>query len=240
MKLTRILISLGVASLIVFQSCALQKGYVIFAEKPDEIITTHYLKSFFKANPNPTIVLRAPNSSSSTTESDYNGQIYNTIEKELMNGGFNVKDRALFNEVLGNNEGLNYKQIYERTKTDLILELTNIDRGIRFRTNKIYSKYNKQLVYKDYSITRIGALIEFKIILLVENRMIGNYSFYYSPCTLNNGDCRCAVGYKERALYPYHNYCNDYKNVAYETVDQNDMNEFVRLGIKEFINEIKN
>lgn len=221
-------------------SCALKRGYVLYEKKPNDIITTNELKEYIAENPNPTIVVRAPNSSNSMTEIDQNGQLYNIIEKELLKGGFNIKDRALFNQVIENNASLSYQDIYEITKTDLILELTNLDNGVRYNTNVIYDVNHQKVIYENYNIIRRGASIEFKIIYLRENQMLASYTFNYSPCTEEyNDDCTCAVAYKCNSLHPYYNYCKNGEVIAYETVETDILNEFVKFGIIEFIKQIK-
>jgi len=232
-------ILLILALLLILSSCQ-QKGYVLFTKKQNEIINSQDLKDFLNTHKNPSIVLRAPNISSTIAESEYNRMIYNTIEKELLNSGFNVRDRTMFSEVLKRKSDLSYSEIYKITKTDLILELTNIDTSVEFTTNKIYTEENQEKVYDYYSVTRVGATIEFKLILLYENKLVGSYTFNYTPCTSNNGDCRCAIAYKPTSLNQYYNYCKNNEKIAYENMDYNEVNEFVKLGIREFINQIKN
>jgi hypothetical protein len=225
--------------LLILTSCQ-QKGYVLFMEKQNEIINTQDLKNFLNTHKNPSIVLRVPNISSAIVESEYNRMIYNTIEKELLNSGFNVRDRTMFSEVLKKKSDLSYDEIYKITKTDLILELTHINTAVEFTTNRIYTIDNQEKVYNYYSVTRLGATIQFKIILLSVNKLVGSYTFNYTPCTSNSGDCRCAIAYKPTSLNQYYNYCKNNEKIAYETIDYNEMNEFVKLGIREFINQIEN
>jgi len=224
--------------LLAVTSCQ-QKGYILFMEKQNEIINSQDLKDFLAKHENPSIVLRAPDISNTIVESEYNRMIYNTIEKELLNSGFNVKDRTMFTEVLKKKSDLSYNEIYKITKTDLILELTNVNIGVEFTTNRIYTIDNLEKIYNYYNVTRVGATIEFKIILLSENKLVGSYTFNYTPCTTNNGDCRCAIAYKPTSLNPYYNYCGNNNKIAYETMDYDEMKEFVKLGIRDFINEIR-
>ena len=235
---------IGIFTLLL-NSCALNKGYVQYNDKPDDIVTTESLKEFIKKNPNPIVVVRAPNASNSMTELDQNDQLYNVIEKELLKGGFNIKDRSLFNKVIESKTNLSYQELYELTKTDLILELVNIDDNVHYNTNVIYTSEQEKVVSDEYNITRLGANIEFKIIYLKENKLIGSYSFNYSPCTSNNNDCRCAVAYKKNPfnpdydILPYYNYCKNGETVAYDRVQQDQINEFVKIGINEFLNQLK-
>ncbi len=223
--------------IILFSSC-MQKGYVLYNKKPDEIVTSRELKLFMTNNPNPTIVVRAPNSSDKITEQDKNGQLYNIIEKELLKAGFNIKDRTMFNQVIKNKETLSYQDIYDLTKTDLILELISIDGHVQYDTNIYYNK-NSDAIVSDKNVKRNGASIKFKILNLKENRLLGSYDFNYTPCTTNNDDCQCAIGYKLEILYPYTNYCVSSRYSPYQGVEQEVLNSIMTYGINLFINEIK-
>ena len=222
---------------IVFTSC-MEKGYVLYNEKPDKTITTDNFKSYMLKNPNPTIVVRAPNSSNMMTEQDQNGQLYNIIESELLKAGFNIKDRTLFNQVVESQQTLSYEEIYDLTKTDLILELTNINNRVKYNTNVYYSKVNESKI-SDRNITRYGASIEFKVLYLKENRLLGSYIFNYTPCTSIKDGCQCAVGHKMGKLYPYENFCVNTGVTAYQDVEQDVLNNIVEEGIKSFIREVK-
>lgn len=224
--------------MVVFLSSCMEKGYVLYDKKPDKTITTDNLKLYMSKNPNPTIVVRAPNSSNMMTEQDQNGQLYNIIESELLKAGFNIKDRTLFNQVVESKQTLSYQEIYNLTKTDLILELTNINNRVKYNTNVYFNKNNDSKI-SDKNITRYGASIEFKILYLKENRLLGSYIFYYTPCTTNDKDCQCAVGHKMGKLYPYENYCINSGYTAYQNVEQDVLNSTVEYGIKLFIKEIR-
>ena len=222
-------------------SSCLKTGYLKFDGKKDEIIASQKIKDFMKKNQNPSIVLRVPNCENKSTQSDPNSYIYSAIEKELMIGGFNVKDRGLFNEVVRQANSLDYEEIKNLTGTDLILELIRVDIAIKHETNTIYTEKNEERVYKNSRLRRVGAAIEFKITIIENNDYGGSYSFYYTPCGWDSkNDCSCQIGYKRRKVYPHINMCEIDKNRSYEAIEKNVMEEFVRDGVKRVINEIRN
>lgn len=243
MKIKNILTLLLLIS--IFSSCSmepLKRGTLVFDGKNDEIIAIQGIRDFMAITSNPSVVLRVPNASDDITKTVVNDYIYNAIEKELIINGFNVKDRALFNEVLNKKrESVSYHEINQLTGTDLILELVNINTDIKFTTNKIITKEGEEKAYKR-TVTKYGASIEFKLILVKENLFAGSYTFYYIPCTKENiNDCNCYIGYKSYDIYPQINFC---KQVAptvqdFEYVASDVMEEFVRNGIRLMINEIR-
>ena len=95
-------------------------GTVTFQPNPPEIFTKSSLRTFLRQNDDPKIVLRVPTQNMTTTEEERFSlsPIYNAIEKELLKGGFNVRDRGLFNEILEKSQNKDYSSIQELTDTD--------------------------------------------------------------------------------------------------------------------------
>ena len=248
------LVILTVFFVLLINSCGLKRGYLKFDNRNDELIATEKIKDFIKQNPQPSIVLRVPISEKNATDADQNSYIYTAIEKELVLAGFVLRDRGLFNEVVSSQAALNYSKIVELTNTDLILELVKVDTKIPFKTNKAYKKDGTEVILKKLSYTRLGASIEFKLILVKSNEYGGSYSFTYAPCTEKNDNCYCQVPYKtSNKFYPDYklNWCtidnkgkdkkklNDATPTAYETIPQNEFEIFVRNGVKKVIGSIK-
>ena len=230
-------------SALFISSCSLQKGYVKFKDKPDEIITTQAIKDFIKKSPNPSIVLKAPKLEDKSTQSDPNSYIYNAIEKELLLAGFDVRDRSLFNEVVSKSTEINYNELKKLTNTELLLELVNVSTEIEFGTNKYYRKDGKPKVV-NYIFIKYGAVIEFKLTIIETNQYAGSYSFYFIPCSEPTHGCECEVAYKTfpSRIYPHLSFCNDPHNsikIAYVHVSQYSMEKFVREGVRLMISEIK-
>jgi len=234
----------ALVGILLISSCALQKGHLSFQGKTDEIIATPKIKDFLKLHPSPSIVLKAPNTENKSTQSDPNSYIYNAIEKELLIAGFDVKDRGLFNEVVGKSNEINYRELKELTNTELLLELVNVSTKIEYGTNKFYTKDGEEKVVKQ-NFTKYGAVIEFKLTIIETNQFAGSYSFYYTPCSSENSGCECEIAYKNYAstrIYPHLSFCRgeNNENKEYEYVSENIMEKFVRDGVKLMIKEMEN
>lgn len=120
---------------------------VKFSPKNDEITTTPSLKEYLATNPNPKIVLRTSSrvSTDNVTEKEQNNYLYNAIESELLKSGFIVRDRQLFDKIITNaDNNNNYENLKEKSDTDLIVELTNLDRSIKYQTNKYYESNGRE------------------------------------------------------------------------------------------------
>ena len=123
---------------------------------------------------------------SNTQMSTENILMYNAIEKELLEEGFSVRDRGLFNEVMVKSTTQDYSKIKDLTNTDLILEVINIDQHIVYSTNKVNQVYKngtekEVLQEKDYKAR--GFSIEFKLVIVRNNEIAGSYKYQYKPCT---------------------------------------------------------
>ncbi|MBC8485767.1 MAG: hypothetical protein H8D45_06970 [Bacteroidetes bacterium] len=232
------------AGVLLFSSCALQKGHLSFQGKNDEIIATPKIKDYLKTRTNPSIVLKAPNTETKSTQSDPNSYIYNAIEKELLIAGFDVKDRGLFNEVVSKSKEIDYRELKKLTNTELLLELVYVSIKIEYGTNKFYTKNGEQKVVNQ-NFTKYGAVIEFKLIIIETNEFAGSYSFYYTPCSSENTGCECEIAYKNYLtprIYPYLSFCRgqNNSNKEYEYVSEIVMEDFVREGVKLMIKEMRN
>jgi hypothetical protein len=239
----------SVIAIVMLSSCGIKEGYLKFQQIPDELIAPEKIRAFLKQNPNPSIVLRVPQTTAEATQQDPNSHLYTAIEKELVLQGFNLKDRGLFNQVLNSQKDLDYSKITDLTGTDLILELVKVDTKIPFNTNKAYTKKDIEIILKDINYLRYGASIEFKLILVKNNEHGGSYTFTLTPCTELNDDCRCKVPYKfGKKFYSEFlvNICrlNELKEknappTAYESIPQPIIENFVRDGVKKVVEAIK-
>ena len=179
------LTSISLLLIFIFSSCGPAKklGTVTFKPTANEIYTNQGLKDFLTNNPNPKIVLRVPNGNSTATQEEgrYQSPIYNTIEKELLKAGFNVRDRGLFNEILNKGDKKDYGTIKELTDTDLILEVVGLDFDVTYQTNKYTDKKGREKNVAGF-IELKGGSVEFKLILVKSNALAGTYKFNYAPC----------------------------------------------------------
>jgi hypothetical protein len=175
-------------AIMLHASCSSGRKIVKFPTKPDETYANPALKDFFKANANPNIVLRVPNTNdkaTSNTSTNKNSDIlYNAIEKALLKENFSVRDRGLFNELLSKSQTSDYSKIKELTNTDIILEVVNIDPSVLYTTNKVTVIKGKAESEKigDIDYKEKGASVEFKVIMVRTNEIAGTYKFNYKPC----------------------------------------------------------
>lgn len=161
---------------------ATEEGTVRLSTKKDEIFTKSSLISYLSKTKSPTIVLRVPMQVDKLLEENRysKSQIYNTIEKELAKADFIVRDRALYQKVLDQNLSTDYSKIKELTDTDLILELVASDEE-RYNTNLYTTRRGKERI-TDGPMTIFGQKVEFKLIKVKENDLVGSYTFHFTPC----------------------------------------------------------
>ena len=100
-----------------------------------------------------------------------------------MRNNFIVRDRALFNEVVRKSgDKVNYEELKQKTDTDIILELSNLQTDVEYRTNQYYTKSGKKSLFDKGHIAVKGAKVDFKVVVIHDNEYAGNYNFNYTPC----------------------------------------------------------
>ncbi len=207
---------------------------VKFSQKNDEITTTPSLKEYLAQNPNPKIVLRttARVNSDNVTENEQNNYLYNAIESELLKSGFVVRDRQLFDKIVTNTDNNNnYGNLKEKSDTDLIIELTNLDRSIKHQTNKYYDSKGREKTSTVLANKLFyGATIEFKVIMINTNEFAGIYKFNYVPCVSG-----CDVGPNKRMT---RRELDELK--SFEAVEENRLIEFAKNATKQLVTEMRN
>lgn len=224
-----------IISAVVISGCSSERKIVKFPTVPDETFANSNLKSFFKSNANPNIVLRVPNTNdkatSNTSTSKYNDVLYNTIEKELLKENFSVRDRGLFNELLSKSQTSDYSKIKELTNTDIILEVVNIDPSVLYTTNKVTTITSKKESEKAGTVTykETGASVEYKVILVKNNEIAGTYKFNYKPCP---DGC-------ELTTFKFTGKKNNKKIQIKETVEINTMEEFMKITTRKLISSFR-
>lgn len=155
--------------------------------RQNEISTSPNLRQFLN-NKQPhqiSIVLRTSRTTSNVTQEVQNNELYNTVERKLMNAGFVVRDRALLEKLIVN-EQLSYESIAEKIKVDLIIEVLENSR-IDNNYPKIFRQNdNKEIrMYGEYShdfLNIITSKLSFRIVIAETGAASGFYTFYYTPC----------------------------------------------------------
>lgn len=175
--LTTALVAFGIS----FFGCGSKHVIVRINSKDNEVFTKNTKAELKKSIESTSIVLRVPTKTKEITEEEESNENYDVIEKVLLKGGFNVRDRALFNELVQNKKSVDYSAIQELTNTDLILEIQNSER-VPYTTNKYYSEKGKEHVLDYGEIKMYGLMINFKLISVGTNEIIGSYDFHFSPC----------------------------------------------------------
>lgn len=220
---------------ILFTSCISTSKTIQFAPISDETVANENLKNFFRSNPQPSVLLRVPNSndraSSNTSTNNTSNLLFNTIEKEFLKAGFSVRDRGLFNELIGKASISDYSKIKELTNTDIIIEIANINLSVDYTTNRFTEKIGNKVTEKvgNYSYTEKGASVEYKIILVRTNEVAGAYKFNYQPCP--NGCVVQSFNFSTRR--------KTFQPVVKETVEINAMEEFIKHSTQKLISSFK-
>jgi hypothetical protein len=216
-------------------SCGSYTSLIKYQKQPDDVYANGHLKDYLKNNRSPKIVLRVPNSNDKATSNTVNNQnnnvLYNAIEKELLKEGFNVRDRGLFNEIMDKSKSADYSKLGEETDTDLILEVINLNTDISYSTNKITlvnnGKGTETANVGPVDYKKNGASVEFRLIMVKNNEIAGNYKYNYTPCV--NG---CPL---TDWTYNKHTKVLELK----ETVTVNTLEEFIKHCTQDLIGSIR-
>ncbi|TWI97181.1 hypothetical protein JN11_03641 [Mucilaginibacter frigoritolerans] len=228
-------IYLVITVFVILTSCGSYTSLIKYQKLNDDVFANNDLKEYLQNNKSPKIVLRVPNSNdkatSNTMTNTNNDVLYNAIEKELLKEGFNVRDRGLFNEIVDKSKSADYSKLGEETNTDLILEVVNINTAVGYSTNQITLKNNgsgpdgSSITPVNYK--RVGASIEFRLIMVKNNEIAGNYKYNYTPCI--NG---CPL---TDWTYNKHTKAIELK----ETVEVNQLEEFMKNCTQQLVQSFK-
>ncbi|GAB3553545.1 hypothetical protein GCM10027577_37000 [Spirosoma fluminis] len=195
---------------------------------------------------NPVKVSQARSSRSAATvqfiESQYDETaLYNAIEKQLFKEGFSVRDRGLFNQVLDANESVAYSKISSLTDTDLILELVRLDNLVGYTTNICFTEPDEQQrLINEYRDMR-GASVEFKLVHVKSNEIVGSYKIHYTPCLEG-----CRGLYKKAGATGVFTSSDWLKpgerklrNRAYQKLDQDELEAFITNATHQLVGSMR-
>lgn len=161
-----------------------EMGKIIPIKIDDELIKSIELKEFIKTHKRPKVVLRVPHLSNDVTENENTNVIYNQIEKVFVANDFVVRDRALLNRLLQNDEDdLDYQKIGDQIDTELIIEIVSID----FKYKEKYAVYyldNSTNEQKACGVKYDIARLECKIIIVEKGQFGGNFTLYTNSLEL--------------------------------------------------------
>lgn len=228
---------LTIVSLSIFTSCSSTKT-IKFSDKADDVYTTANLKEFLNEHKNPKVVLRVPDASLNTTAQEDVDYLYNSIENQLLSSGFVVRDRQLFNKIIGNdNNNIDYEKLKQKSDTDIIIELTKLDPSIIYKTNTYYDKNNQVKTENDGTYKRYGASVEFKVVSIETNEYAGRYKFNYTPCTEG---CVISKSFKDlRKELKEFKKSKKKDEVPYEGVEKDELEDFIKRATRELVAEMR-
>jgi hypothetical protein len=217
-----------------FSSCSSTKT-IKFSDKENDVFTTDNLKEFLEENKSPKVVLRVPDASQNTTAQESVDYLYNSIENQLLASGFVVRDRQLFNQIIGNdNNNIDYEKLKEKSDTDLIIELTKLDPSILYETNTYYDKKDRKKTETEGTYEEYGASVEFKVVSIKNNEYAGMYKFNYTPCT--DGCVR------EKSFKDLRKELKEMKKrdeEPYEGVEKDVLEDFIKDATKKLVAEMR-
>lgn len=227
------ILTLGLGLLL--SSCSSTKT-IKFTQKSNEVNTNDALSSFLNKTKNPKVVLRVKETSNNVTDKENNNYLYNAIENQLMASGFIVRDRQLFNQIIGNNENnVNYENLNKKSDTDLIIELTKLDPSVLYETNKYYDdKGNEKADDFNGPFKKYGATVEFKVVLIKNNQFAGLYQFNYTPCL--DG---CVISQSLKDMKENMRMIKKLGTQPYEGVEKNELEEFIKSATRSLVQEMR-
>lgn len=219
---------------LVLTSCSSSKT-IKFAQKEHEVQTTESLSSFLNRTKNPKVVLRVNETSNNVTDKENNNYLYNAIENQLMASGFVVRDRQLFNQIIGNNENnANYDNLNKKSDTDLIIELTKLDPSVVYETNMYLDGNGNEKTDQYFTNKRFGATVEYKVVMIKNNEFAGLYRFNHTPCVEG---CQISQSYKDLQKNMRLNRKNGV--APYEGVEKNELEEFIKTSTRQLVAEMR-
>jgi hypothetical protein len=167
--------------------------------------------------------------------------LYNAIEKQLFKEGFAVRDRGLFNQVLDANQSVAYSKISSLTDTDLILELVRLDNIVGYNTNVCYTEPdNQERLINEYRNTG-GASVEFKLVHVKSNEIVGSYKVHYTPCLDGCRGMYKKAGSKGIFTSTYWLKPGEQKqrNRAYQKLDQDALEAFITDATHQLVKSMR-
>lgn len=211
------------AGITLMCACGAPTQFIKIKQEPSDSYTDKSLSRFIAQNPKAAVVVRDPNAvAGGVSTSERSNLLCNLIERGLMQKGYNPRDRKVFENVVSKmGDNSDYQAIYEKTKTDLIFEVTHFDVD-EYRVKDYYrnaskvplSKLDKHLK----AVTFTGFSIEIKVILLQDNLIGGTYKYYYTPCATQDGGCEITTYDKKGETLYYRLPKSDRE----ETIDNGD------------------
>ncbi|MDR1592663.1 MAG: hypothetical protein LBS16_07280 [Prevotellaceae bacterium] len=190
-----------------------QVATVVAPKIPDETVISPDLKTFLATHPKLAVALRIPAATKSITEAQQEDKnsvdknyVYSALEKELMNAGFTVIDRASVESVLSNKDNvIDYAQVAQKTHVDLFIEIQDLQLDAPFYQSEYKIKGTGQR-YRSESkpFNTTYAVLSFKLVIVEKGSVGGLFTLYKQTC-LNETDIQVLLrdGYPTRYRFGY-------------------------------------
>lgn len=194
-------------------------GSVRYPNKPPEFIVSESAKP---TTGKFSVIIRTSDFNSlDATRKDESAWAYFKIEKELIKNGVIVRDRGFFNQSLNQNKDVAYDQMQRATNTDYVIETFFKRDNDLYNLPYFYSGRMKR--QSPYPFITDGFSLEFKVIDIKTNEIIGGYKYYYNPCPEHNG-CKRTFFVKSG---------NSFQMPLY--LDYDELNTFIATSTSEFV-----
>jgi len=147
-----------------------------------EIVLAPELRAMIQEIPKPKVVIRVPNPPANVTEADRFNSYINVIEKEFVQQGYTVRDRALLQTLVAGNS--DYKAIKERIDTDLIIDILALHFDGTFpvhtfinKTTGAEEKFATEASYIEVPV----AVLECRVTIVDKGQLGGLFTLRASP-----------------------------------------------------------
>ena len=147
-----------------------------------EIVLAPELRALIAEIPKPKIVIRVPNPPANVTEADRFNSYINVIEKEFVQQGYTVRDRALLQTLVAGNS--DYKAIKERIDTDLIIDVLALHFDGTVAVHKFFNKttgaeesFATEATYIECPV----AILECRVTIVDRGQLGGLFTLKASP-----------------------------------------------------------
>ncbi len=170
---------------LIFASCMPFTGIVrTDTISKNEIVITPELRALLAANPRPKLVIRTPNPPTSVTELEKFNTYINIIEKQLLQSGFVVRDRALLENLMRSGSA-DYRSIQRTIDTDLIIDILALSFDISNTVSEFYNatlKRNEKFATAANYIDCATAKLECRLTIVEKGQLGGLFTLHASPC----------------------------------------------------------
>jgi tetratricopeptide (TPR) repeat protein len=158
------------------------------SEAKNEVVVTNELRALLAEKPRPKLVIRVSNPPGNVTEAEKFNTYINQIEKELMQSGFIVRDRALLENLLRSGNA-DYQTIGEKIDTDIILDILSLqfEEPNRFTSYmNVETRQKEHFRFPDNYVDCPAAKLECRLTIVNKGQLGGMFTFSISRCDIQD------------------------------------------------------